>query len=52
MQVISETAKPPRLPGGITEECHDFLKYCFIVDSAERVTIDELFTHPFVMFND
>lgn len=52
MQVIGSTTKAPRLPTGITEECSDFLRYCFIVDIAKRVTIDELFTHPFVMISD
>jgi len=32
--------------------CRDFLKYCFILDINKRVSIDELFHHPFVMIND
>lgn len=52
MQVIKNTKKPPQFPTGITEVCRDFLKYCFIMDANKRVTVEELFTHPFVMLAD
>lgn len=43
MQVIANTRRPPQFPNGISEECKDFLKYCFILDVTKRVTVDELF---------
>jgi serine/threonine protein kinase len=52
MQVIKTSGKPPSFPTGITDVCRDFLKYCFILDINKRVSIDELFHHPFVMIND
>ena len=52
MSVIAKTKKPPVFPAGITEVCSDFLKYCFIMDVTRRVTIEELFQHPFVMIAD
>ena len=52
MQVIQTTRKPPKLPTGISEVCEDFLKYCFIMSSKKRPTIDELSKHPFVVMSD
>mmetsp|Transcript_25832 Transcript_25832/g.32148 ORF Transcript_25832/g.32148 Transcript_25832/m.32148 type:complete len:99 (+) Transcript_25832:1028-1324(+) len=49
MQVIATTRRPPQLPSGISDECTDFLKYCLIMDATKRVTVEELFAHPFVM---
>lgn len=52
MQVIANTKRSPQFPTGVTDECRDFLKYCFILETAKRVTVEELFQHPFVMISD
>ena len=52
MQTIATTKRPPQVPVGISDECRDFLKYCLILDATKRVTVEELFSHPFVMIAD
>ena len=52
MQVIKTHNRPPTFPPNISEECRDFLKYCFEIDVVKRVTIEELFDHPFVFMID
>ena len=52
MQQIATSKRPPQVPVGISDECRDFLQYCLIMDPTKRVTVDELFQHPFLMIAD
>lgn len=52
MQVIKTQTRPPTFPENISDECRDFLKYCFIIEVPKRVIVTELSTHPFVMVAD
>ena len=39
-------------PKNISSVLTHFLKYCFILDVTQRITIEELFEHPFVSVPD
>jgi serine/threonine protein kinase len=49
MNTIKNTNQPPKYPEGISQECKDFLDYCFKLDMKQRPTSTELLYHPFVL---
>ena len=51
MNIIANTRSPPKMPPNITEECQDFLKFCFELSPFYRPTAEDLLTHPFVCLN-
>ena len=50
LQTIKNTKQPPQYPPGLTNECVDFLNYCFASSYEDRVSVDLLINHhPFVV---
>ena len=52
MDIISASGKPPKYPSNISQECVQFLNYCFDQDQTMRPTAEELLYHPFVLLKN
>ena len=55
MEIVANTRTPPKMPPNISEDCQDFLRYCFEINPFYRPTAEDLLSHPFVnqiKFND
>ena len=48
MEIIKNAPSPPSYPKDISNECKNFLDYCFEKDSSKRAKAAELLFHPFV----
>lgn len=48
MDTIKNSLCPPTYPKDISNDCKNFLDYCFEKDSSKRPTSAELLYHPFV----
>jgi len=45
---VGKYKRCPSLPEWISYNCKDFLERCFIINSSERASVEELLHHPFI----